>query len=172
MAQATQEPLDEVIPRELSKDAKLFNFNTAYITKFFTKTALYLPVAVAESPQGRKTIYKLALREKTLMGLYVFDSRIVMDYYTRTSDKLDYTVTKETPDGRALFAGKGQLKVLDDRVGVGEIIVEFEDEEAAASTATAPTKPKKCTCTRRWYVWSFIATENCTCTGGRPTILD
>jgi len=170
MVNTSQVPLDELIPRELSRDAKLFNFKSAPIVKFFNKTALYLPVAISDSPQGRMTVYKLPQGQKTLMGLYIFDSRVILDYYTRLSDELYYIVSKETISGEVLFSGSGRLNILDDRVGAGEIIVELSvtpDPEAAAAAA-----PVKCKCKRRWYVWSFIGTEDCDCTGGRPGILD
>jgi len=156
---------DELIPRELSKDAKLFNVNAATLVRFFGATAMYLPVAVSDSPAGRETVYKLPIGTKTLMGIYISENRIYQDYYTRTGDR-DYTVSKETLSGKVVFSGKGTLRVLDDRVGAGELIVESDQtsgEEAAATVV-------KCHCRRRWYVWSFIGTEDCDCTGGRPTV--
>jgi hypothetical protein len=157
--------LDQVIPRELSKNAKLFNVDAASNVNLFGTTALYLPVAVADGPAGRQTIYRLPIGEKTLMGLYVVHNRIFKDFYIRTSER-EYSVSKESATGEILFEGKGVLQLLDERVGLGEILVESSSSSSAMATATG-----KCRCKRRWYVWSFIATEDCDCTGGRPPIL-
>jgi hypothetical protein len=171
---AEQRPLDELIPRELSKDAKLLNLNAANIVKLFGRTATYIPVAISDSPAGRETVYKLPIGEKTLMGVYVAGTRIYNDYFTRLSE-YEYSCSKETLDGKVLFSGKGTLKVLDERVGAGEIVFESEepteDEPAEGQPLAARRARPKCTCTRRWYVWSFIATEDCDCIGGRPPIL-
>ena len=168
-------PLDEIIPRELSKDAKLLNINVASPTSFFGSPALYIPVAVADSAAGRETIYRLPTGQKTLMGVYVLRQRLVRDYITRLSDD-EYACSKETQQGQVIFSGKGKLRILDARVGAGEIVFESDgnsndDTVGGTETAAARAKPTKCTCTRRWYVWSFIATEDCDCTGGRPPIL-
>lgn len=161
---AEQRPMDEAIPMALSAGAKLINFEAATMCKLFGETAVYLPVAVSDSSAGRRTVYKLPIGEKVLMGVYVVGMRVYRDYYTRISDT-EYAVSKESPTGDVLFAGRGTLKILDERVGAGEIT--FEEEV----TGEAAAKPTKCTCTRRWYVWSFIGTEDCTCTGGRPPII-
>lgn len=170
------QPLDEAIPRELSKDAKLLNIDVATPASFFGSPALYIPVAVADSPAARETIYRLPVGEKTLMGIYVLRQRLIRDYITRLSGD-EYACSKETRQGQVIFSGKGKLRILDARVGAGEIVFESDEsadvDETAGGTEAAAAKPKptKCTCTRRWYVWSFIATEDCDCTGGRPPIL-
>jgi hypothetical protein len=168
-------PLDEVIPRELSKDARLLNIDVAAPASFFGSPALYIPVAVSDSPAGRETIYRLPIGQKTLMGVYVLRQRLIRDYITRLSED-EYASSKETRQGQVVFSGKGKLRILDARVGAGEIVFESDDDSAVdqttGGTEAAAAKPKpKCTCTRRWYVWSFIATEDCDCTGGRPPIL-
>lgn len=160
-----QRPMDEAIPMALSAEAKLINVDAATICKLFGDTAVYLPVAVSDSRAGRRTVYKLPIGEKVLMGIYVVGMRVYRDYYTRLSDT-EYTVSKESPTGDVLFAGRGTLKIVDERVGAGEIT--FEQEEVEGEAAARRTK---CTCTRRWYVWSFIGTEDCHCTGGRPPII-
>jgi hypothetical protein len=162
---AEQRPMDEAIPMALSAGAPLINIDAATICRLFGETAVYLPVAVSDSPAGRRTVYKLPIGERVLMGVYVVGMRLYRDYYTRLSDT-EYAVSKESPTGDVLFAGKGTLKILDERVGAGEIT--FEEEGGKGEAAARPTK---CTCTRRWYVWSFIGTEDCSCTGGRPPII-
>lgn len=165
MYREQERPIDELVPRELSKDAKLFNVDATSVMKLFGLPAVYIPVAVADSPAGRETVYKLSIGQKTLMGIYVVGERVIKDYFTRLSER-EYACSKETSQGQVVFSGKGTLQILDERVGAGEIVFESDDSELGAAA-----KPTKCTCKRRWYVWSFIATEDCDCTGGRPPIL-
>jgi hypothetical protein len=160
--------LSRQIPRELSKHARLFNHDHSTVAKLFGRKALYIPVAIADSDAGRETVYELPLNEKTLMGIYVTDQlTMYKDYLTRLSDE-EYESIKETVTGEVLFSGRGKLEILDERVGAGEIVFESELPENQAAAA----RVKKCTCRRRWYVWSLIATEDCECTGGRPGVLD
>jgi hypothetical protein len=159
--------LSREIPRALSKDARLFNYEHSTVTKLFGRMARYIPVAIADSDQGRETVYELPLKEKTLMGIYVTDQlQVYKDYLTRLSED-EYATVKETAAGEVLYAGRGKLTVFDARVGAGEIVFESDQSE----TAAAARPPTKCTCKRRWYIWSLIGTEDCECTGGRPPII-
>jgi hypothetical protein len=159
-------PIDELVPRQLSRNAALLNVDAAVPMDFFGLPTLYIPVAVGDSSSARETVYRLPIGQKTLMGIYVLGQRMVRDYLTRVSEQ-EYACSKETASGQVVFSGKGTMRVLDGRVGAGEIVFEEFDDDATATAA----KATNCTCTRRWYVWSFIATENCTCKGGRPPIL-
>lgn len=160
--------LSREIPRALSKNARLFNHEHANVTRLFGRNALYIPVAIADSDKGRETVYELPLEEKTLMGIYVTDQlRVYKDYFTRLSDD-EYANVKETAAGDVLYSGRGKLTVFDERVGAGEIVFQSDQPEAPAAAARPLTK---CTCRRRWYIWSLIATEDCDCTGGRPPII-
>jgi hypothetical protein len=158
-------PIDELVPRELSKSAKLLNVDAAVPMEFFGLPTLYIPVAIGDSSSARETVYRLPIGQKTLMGIYVLGQRVIRDYLTRMSEQ-EYESSKETASGQVVFSGKGTMRILDARVGAGEIV--FEESEDGSTTAAK--RPTNCTCTRRWYVWSFIATEDCTCKGGRPPI--
>src|SRR4051794_23038938 len=105
-------PVDELVPRELSKNAKLLNVDAAVPMDFFGVPTLYIPVAVGDSSSARETVYRLPIGQKTLMGIYVHGQRVVRDYLTRVSE-MDYESSKETASGQVVFSGKGTMRILD-----------------------------------------------------------
>jgi hypothetical protein len=74
------DPIDELVPRESSRNAKLLNVDAASPMTFFGHPALYIPVAVADSSVGCETVYRLPIGQTTLMGIYVIGQRVIMDY--------------------------------------------------------------------------------------------
>src|SRR5215207_2652098 len=154
---AQEESLDVAIPRDLARESHLLSIDAAGVFVVHGEPAVYLPVAVSESPGGRPTIYQLPMRKPTLMGVLIHHNTVYRNVITRLSDT-EYAMSQESPTGTVLFAGKGTLRVLDDRVGAGEIVFESEEEEGAAVGAVAAKKRR---CRYRWYVWSFIATGDC-----------
>ena len=60
--------LSREIPRALSKDARLFNYEHSTVTKLFGRMAAYIPVAIADSDQGRETVYELPAQREDANG--------------------------------------------------------------------------------------------------------
>jgi hypothetical protein len=140
------------VHEKLSQNAKLLNIDHYSIldADFLSPNAraIYIPVAITERAEGRKSIYDLTVKEKTLMGIWITD-KVFKEYVTRLNDE-DYAVSFENRIGEAVYAGKGKIKVLEDRIGYGQII--YEPDEAFKAKG-------KCSCGGTWYAWSFIKTS-------------
>src|SRR5207244_1652229 len=116
-------PIDDAVINELRRDvtrnvfsdAALFGLNAAVPTLLYGQPALWIPRAVSDEHGGRETLYDLSQGEETLLGIYVLGQQIVKDVVTRTGDT-SYSDRLETVGGKVLFAGEGDLEVLDDRV--------------------------------------------------------
>jgi hypothetical protein len=125
--------LGEEIPKQISKDAKLFNIHLSTAVVFQDSHALYIPVAISDTQWGRRTIYNLPVGEKTLMGIYVQNDRIYQEFFNRIDeDTYDVTVSTMLSD-RVVYSGRGRLERIDERVGYGRLnIVESETNEEKA----------------------------------------
>lgn len=140
--------LRDAVHKKLNKDAKLLNIEHHSISDAdFLSTnakAVYIPVAITERPEGRKSIYDLSPQEKTLMGIYVTD-KVYSEFITRMNED-SYIISFESPAGETVYAGKGKIKVIDDRIGLGEIV--FEPDEVYKAKGKGKVK-------KSWIGWSF-----------------
>lgn len=141
--------LGDEIPKRLASGARLLNYPYATIVEFRSGTALYIPVAVSDSPSGRRTVYELRVGEKTLMGIFVQNNRLYEEYFTRRdNDRYDVVVTTLNSDD-VVFSGEGTLERIDERVGVGRMSVTGTSTDSSGATA-------KETKTEVWVLWSCI----------------
>jgi hypothetical protein len=138
--------LGEDVPKAIGANAKLLNFRYSTIVEFRESVALYIPVAVSASPDGRRTVYELHVGEKTLMGIYIQNNRVYEEFFTRVDkDIYDVAITTLNGDG-VVFTGQGKLERIDERVGLGKIHV----------TGTGSSSASKETKTQVWVLWSCI----------------
>jgi hypothetical protein len=107
--------------RAVHSDALLFSLQTALPTQLYGKPAFWIPRAVSDNPGGRESLYDLQLNEQVLLGIYVINTlQIVRELVTRIGDTR-YSMSLQTRGGKEIFAGEGDLEVINSQAGHGRI---------------------------------------------------
>lgn len=124
----------DLLTKELGFPSHLFNIYAAApvdLSAFGIGSAVYIPVAISEREGGRPSLFYLKPGEETLAGIYTTNDGMILHYVTReTGDTFParegdiYSERMTSRSGEVIYEGRGTLKSIDPRTGVGELQTE------------------------------------------------
>lgn len=117
--------------KNLGIPPRLLNFHLATpadLSSMGLGNMLHIPVAISKSEGGRKSLYYLEPGEEVLAGIFVSSNEIALRYIKRETGNETpaqtgdiYSLRITTRDGETIFEDRGDLEVIDPRIGHGQV---------------------------------------------------
>jgi len=126
------EDIDQVTEK-LGISPRLINFNLATavdLSDIGLGRAVHIPVQISDKEGGRKSLYFLDSGEEALAGIFVNEDGLALRYVKRQSGEGtpartgdSYQIRITTLDGKTIHEEQGRLKVIDPKIGKGELVI-------------------------------------------------